>query len=40
MILKQDAFSFVNECYRQVTGTAMGTQIAQDYADVFMDNFK
>ena len=39
-ILKSNAFRFGNEYYRQITGTAMGTPMAPNYARLFMDNFE
>ena len=40
MILKSNAFRFGNEYYRQITGTAMGTPMTPNYANLFMDNFE
>ena len=40
MILKSNAFRFGNEYYRQITGTAMKTPMAPNYANLFMDNFE
>ena len=40
MILKSNAFRFGNEYYRQITGPAMGTPMAPNYAKLFMDNFE
>ena len=40
MILKSNAFRFGNEYCRQTTGTAMGTRMALNYANLFMDNFE
>ena len=40
MIFKSNAFRFGNEYYRQITGTAMGTPMAPNYANLFMDNFE
>ena len=40
MILKSNAFRFGNEYYRHITGTAMGTPMAPNYANLFMDNFE
>ena len=40
MILKSNAFRFGNEYYRQITGTAMGTPMAPNYANLFMNNFE
>ena len=40
MILKSNAFRFCNEYYRQITGTEMGTPMAPNYANKFMDNFE
>ena len=40
MILKVNTFRFDNEYYRQMTGTAMMTPMAANYANLFLDNFK
>ena len=40
MILKLNTFRFDNEYYRQMTGTAMMTPMAANYANLFLDNFK
>ena len=40
MIVKSNAFRFGNEYYRQVTGTAMGTPMGPNCANLFMDNFE
>ena len=40
MILKSNPFQFGNEYYRQITGTIMGTPMAPNYANLFMDNFE
>ena len=40
MILKSNAFRFGNEYHRQITGTAMKTPMAPNYANLFMDNFE
>ena len=40
MIVKTNAFRFGNEYYRQITGTAMGTPMGQNYANLFKDNFE
>ena len=40
MILKLNTFRFDNEHYRQMTGTAMMTPMAANYANLFLDNFK
>ena len=40
MILKLNAFRFGKEYYRQITGTAMGTPMTPNYANLFMDNFE
>ena len=40
MILISNAFRLGNEYYRQITGTAMGTPMAPNYANLFMDNFE
>ena len=39
-IFKSKALRFGNEYYRQITGTAMGTQNAANYANLFLDNFE
>ena len=39
MILKSNAFRFGNGCYRQITGTAMGTPMTPNYANLFRKNF-
>ena len=39
MILKSNSFRFGNEYYRQITGAAMGTPMAPNYPNLFMDNF-
>ena len=40
MILKSNAFRFGNYYYRQTTGTAMGTPMTPNYANLFMENFE
>ena len=40
MILKLNAFRIGKEYYRQITGTAMGTPMTPNYANLFMDNFE
>ena len=40
MIFKSNVFRFGNEYYRQITGTATGTRMAPNYANLFMDNFE
>ena len=40
MILKSNAFRFANEYYRQITDAAMGTPMALNYANLFMNNFE
>ena len=40
MILKSNAFRFGNEYCRQITGTAMATPMAPNYANLFMNNFE
>ena len=40
MIFKSNAFRFGDEYYRQITGTAMGTSMAPNYANLFMDTFE
>ena len=39
-VLKSNAFKFGNSIYRQIMGTAMGTPMAPNYANRFMDNFE
>ena len=40
MIPKSNTFRFGNEYYRQITGTAMGTPMAPNHANLLMDNFE
>ena len=40
IIFKSNTFRFGNEYYRQITSTAIRTQIAPHYANLFMDNFE
>ena len=40
MILKPNVFRFGNEYYRQIIGTAIGTPMAPNYANLFMKNFE
>ena len=40
MIFKSNAFRFGNEYYRQITGTALGTPMAPNYPNLFMENFE
>ena len=40
IILKSNSFRFGNEHYRQVTGTAMGSLMAPNSVNLFMDNFQ
>ena len=40
MIFKSNALRFGNEYYRQITGTAMGTPMTINYANLFLDNFE
>ena len=39
-IFKSKALRFGNEYYWQITGTAMGTPMATNYANLFLDNFE
>lgn len=39
-ILKNNFFEFLGERYLQVTGTAMGTPVAPEYANLFMCNYE
>ena len=36
IVLKNNVFEFNNKYYLQIQGTAMGTKMAQAYANVFM----
>ena len=40
IILKSNSFRFGNKDYRQMTGTAMATLMASNYANLFIDNFE
>ena len=40
VIPKSNAFRFGNEYYRQITGITVGTPMAPNYANLFMDNFE
>ena len=40
IILKSNSFRFGSEHYRQVTGTAMGSLMAPNSVNLFMDNFQ
>ena len=40
IILKSNSFRFGNEHYRQITGTAMGSLMAPNSVNLFMDNFE
>ena len=40
MTFKLNVFRFGKEYYRQLTGTAMGTPMTPNYANLFMDNFE
>ena len=39
-ILENNYFAFNNEIYRQIKGTAMGTKVAQTYANLVMGYFE
>jgi len=39
-VLKSNIFRFQNKLYRQIKGTAMGTPMAPNYANLFMDCFE
>lgn len=39
-VLKCNNFTFNNDHYLQVNGTAMGTRVAPTYANLFMDSIK
>ena len=40
LILKSNIFRFGNNFYHQIKGTAMGTPMAPNYANLFMDKFE
>ena len=40
MIITSKAFRFGNEYCSQITGTAMGTPMAPNFANLFIDNFE
>ena len=40
MVFKSNTFRFGNKYHRQITGTALGTLMAPNYADLFMENFE
>ena len=40
LVLKFNAFTFGNSIYKQVKGTCMGTPMAPNYANLFMDKFE
>ena len=40
LVLQSNAFRFGDKFYQQIKGTAMGTPMAPNYANLFMDNFE
>ena len=40
LVLKSNAFRFGNNIYRQIMGTAMGTPMAPNYANLFMADYE
>jgi hypothetical protein len=40
IVLSSNCFEFNNEYYEQIQGTAMGTSMAPNYANLFMDQFE
>ena len=40
LVLRSNIFRFGNHFYRQIKGTAMGTPMAPNYANLFMDKFE
>ena len=40
IVLKSNVFRFGNSIYQQIKGTAMGTPMAPNYANLFMDKFE
>lgn len=40
LVLKSNAFRFGHTIYQQVMGTAMGTPMAPNYANLFMGKFE
>ena len=40
LVLKCNAFTFGNSIYKQIKGTCMGTPMAPNYANLFMDKFE
>ena len=40
LVLKCNNFMFNNDHYLQINGTAMGTQVAPTYANLFMDSLE
>ena len=40
LVLKSNIFRFNEQLYRQVKGTAMGTPMAVNYANIFLDRFE
>ena len=40
LVLSSNVFRFGNQIYKQIKGTAMGTPMAPNYANLFMDKFE
>ena len=40
IVLKSNIFRFNNQLYKQIKGTAMGTPMAVNYANIFLDKFE
>ena len=40
LVLHSMNFTFNGDCYLQIGGTAMGTAVAPNYANLFMDRFE
>ena len=40
LVLRSNAFRFGNQIYKQLKGTAMGTPMAPNYANIFMGKYE
>ena len=40
LVLQSNIFRFNEKLYKQIKGTAMGTPMAVNYANIFLDNFE
>ena len=40
LVLRKSIFSFGNKYFHQISGTAMGTPMAPNYSNLFMDKFE